>query len=131
MGQLTLNMLLSFAQFEREVTGERIRDKKLATAKKGDHRECGGKTSFGYKVIPTNPEFPSGSSLATDVRVSSAYRVSKKLVPDEIEMSKLKRIFEFYLELSKHNAHPPVQERGVTDCRFTPISLNSSAIHQF
>ncbi len=34
MGRLTLNMLLSFAQFEREVTGERVRDKKLASAKK-------------------------------------------------------------------------------------------------
>ena len=35
MGRLTLNMLLSFAQFEREVTGERIRDKIAATAKRG------------------------------------------------------------------------------------------------
>ena len=35
MGRLTLNMLLSFAQFEREVTGERIRDKMAASKKKG------------------------------------------------------------------------------------------------
>jgi site-specific DNA recombinase len=35
MGRLTLNMLLSFAQFEREVTGERIRDKIAASKKKG------------------------------------------------------------------------------------------------
>lgn len=35
MGRLTLNMLLSFAQFEREVTGERIRDKISASKKKG------------------------------------------------------------------------------------------------
>lgn len=35
MGRLTLNILLSFAQFEREVTGERIRDKFAATKKKG------------------------------------------------------------------------------------------------
>jgi len=35
MGRLTLNILLSFAQFEREVTGERIRDKMLASKKKG------------------------------------------------------------------------------------------------
>ncbi|MGL4367575.1 MAG: recombinase family protein [Brevinemataceae bacterium] len=100
MGRLTLNMLLSFAQFEREVTGERIRDKKLATAKKGMWGS-GGQTSFGYKVIPTNPELPSGSSLATDIHVSSAFRhrVSKKLVPHEEESIKLKRIFELYLEL--------------------------------
>ncbi len=35
MGRLTLNVLLSFAQFEREVTGERIRDKIAASRKKG------------------------------------------------------------------------------------------------
>lgn len=35
MGRLTLNVLLSFAQFEREVTGERIRDKIAASKKKG------------------------------------------------------------------------------------------------
>ena len=35
MGRLTLNMLLSFAQFEREVTAERIRDKIAASKKKG------------------------------------------------------------------------------------------------
>ena len=35
MGRLTLNMLLSFAQFEREVTGERIRDKIAASKRKG------------------------------------------------------------------------------------------------
>ena len=35
MGRLTLNMLLSFAQFEREVTGERIRDKIAASKQKG------------------------------------------------------------------------------------------------
>jgi len=35
VGRLTLNMLLSFAQFEREVTGERIRDKIAASKKKG------------------------------------------------------------------------------------------------
>ena len=36
MGRLTLNMLLSFAQFEREITGERIRDKIAASKKKGN-----------------------------------------------------------------------------------------------
>ena len=36
MGRLTLNVLLSFAQFEREVTGERIRDKIAASEAEGD-----------------------------------------------------------------------------------------------
>lgn len=46
MGRLTLNMLLSFAQFEREVTGERIRDKIAASKRKG--MWMGGTTPLGY-----------------------------------------------------------------------------------
>ena len=46
MGRLTLNMLLSFAQFEREVTGERIRDKISASKKKG--MWMGGVPPLGY-----------------------------------------------------------------------------------
>src|SRR5262245_5011882 len=48
MGRLTLNMLLSFAQFEREVTGERIRDKIAASKKKG--MWMGGLPALGYDV---------------------------------------------------------------------------------
>ena len=46
MGRLTLNMLLSFAQFEREVTGERIRDKIAASKQKG--MWMGGRVPLGY-----------------------------------------------------------------------------------
>tara|TARA_A100001015_G_scaffold300100_1_gene385042 strand:+ start:417 stop:2117 length:1701 start_codon:yes stop_codon:yes gene_type:complete len=48
MGRLTLNMLLSFAQFEREVTGERIRDKFVASKKKG--LWMGGSPPLGYRI---------------------------------------------------------------------------------
>lgn len=48
MGRLTLNMLLSFAQFEREVTGERIRDKIAASKKKG--LWMGGFVPLGYEA---------------------------------------------------------------------------------
>ncbi len=48
MGRLTLNMLLSFAQFEREITGERIRDKIAASKKKG--MWMGGNPPLGYDV---------------------------------------------------------------------------------
>ncbi len=48
MGRLTLNILLSFAQFEREVTAERIRDKVAASRKKG--MWMGGVPPFGYRV---------------------------------------------------------------------------------
>src|SRR5690348_18427455 len=53
MGRLTLNVLLSFAQFEREVTGERIRDKIAASKKKGRSeerrvgKECTSRTAAG------------------------------------------------------------------------------------
>jgi hypothetical protein len=49
MGRLTLNVLLSFAQFEREVTGERIRDKIAASKAKG--MWMGGNIPLGYKVV--------------------------------------------------------------------------------
>ena len=48
MGRLTLNILLSFAQFEREVTGERIRDKFAASKAKG--LWMGGVVPLGYRV---------------------------------------------------------------------------------
>jgi site-specific DNA recombinase len=59
MGRLTLNILLSFAQFEREVTGERIRDKIAASKKKG--MWMGGLVPLGYdlegrKLVPSSKE---------------------------------------------------------------------------
>src|SRR5436309_10087257 len=61
MGRLTLNVLLSFAQFEREVTGERIRDKIAASKKRG--MWMGGVSPLGYEcrdhklsVIPGEAE---------------------------------------------------------------------------
>lgn len=48
MGRLTLNMLLSFAQFEREIAGERVRDKKLAMTKNG--MWVNGRPPHGYQV---------------------------------------------------------------------------------
>src|SRR6266513_1784396 len=59
MGRLTLNVLLSFAQFEREVTGERIRDKIAASKKKG--MWMGGTVPLGYEVkerkLVVNPKY--------------------------------------------------------------------------
>src|SRR5436190_18835298 len=58
MGRLTLNVLLSFAQFEREVTGERIRDKIAASKQKG--MWMGGNPPLGYdlrdRTLVINPE---------------------------------------------------------------------------
>ncbi len=73
MGRLTLNMLLSFAQFEREVTGERIRDKIAASKKKG--MWMGGLPPLGYDVQ------------------------DKKLVVSPDEAETVRTLFRLYLEL--------------------------------
>lgn len=73
MGRLTLNVLLSFAQFEREVTGERIRDKIAASKKKG--MWMGGYAPLGYDIL------------------------EKKLVINPAEAATIRHIFERYLEL--------------------------------
>ena len=73
MGRLTLNVLLSFAQFEREVTGERIRDKIAASKKKGIW--VGGVVPLGYRVE------------------------DRKLVVDEAEAATVRLVFERYLAL--------------------------------
>ena len=73
MGRLTLNVLLSFAQFEREVTGERIRDKIAASKKKG--LWMGGPVPLGYEVI------------------------ERKLVPVPEEAERVRRIMRRYLEI--------------------------------
>ncbi|MGO8753168.1 MAG: recombinase family protein [Thermoguttaceae bacterium] len=49
MGRLTLNILLSFAQFEREIITERVRDKIAAAKKRGKH--CGGLPPLGYDLV--------------------------------------------------------------------------------
>ena len=64
MGRLTLNILLSFAQFEREVTAERIRDKFAASRKKG--MWMGGNPPYGYRV--ENRKLVVDDGRAEDVR---------------------------------------------------------------
>lgn len=73
MGRLTLNVLLSFAQFEREVTGERIRDKIAASKAKGMWQ--GGRPPFGYDIG------------------------DRRLLINEEDAQKVKQIFELYLEI--------------------------------
>src|ERR1700712_780106 len=71
MGRLTLNVLLSFAQFEREVTGERIRDKITASKKKG--MWMGGNVPLGYdaseRTLVINP-----AEAGTVRRIFALYR---------------------------------------------------------
>ena len=66
MGRLTLNILLSFAQFEREIIGERIRDKVAATKRKGKY--CGGMPVLGYDVDRDRKRLVVNEEEATLVR---------------------------------------------------------------
>ncbi|SDK65208.1 recombinase family protein [Aliiruegeria lutimaris] len=77
MGRLTLNVLLSFAQFEREVTAERIRDKIAASKKKG--LWMGGNLPLGYDNHP-DPK-------------------TRTLVINSTEAAIVRRIFDLYAEL--------------------------------
>jgi site-specific DNA recombinase len=78
MGRLTLNVLLSFAQFEREVIGERIRDKVAASKRKG--MWMGGVVPVGYELR------------------------ERKLVVKEAEAKVVRHIFERYLEIGNVRA---------------------------
>src|SRR6202000_1859053 len=88
MGRLTLNVLLSFAQFEREVTGERIRDKIAASKRKG--MWMGGRVPLGY-----------------DLR-------DRKLIVNPAEAKQVQEIFHAYLKsgcVRKLKAH--LEEQGI------------------
>ena len=78
MGRLTINVLLSFAQFEREVTGERIRDKIAASKKKG--MWMGGFVPLGYRAE------------------------KRTLVIDKGEAEAVRQIYDLYLRLQSIKA---------------------------
>lgn len=93
MGRLTLNVLLSFAQFEREVTSERIRDKIAASKAKG--LWMGGAPPMGYK--------PGGELN------------SRTLVVDEDGAALVRHIFERYLALKNaHAVKTELAREGIT-----------------
>ena len=88
MGRLTLNVLLSFAQFEREVTSERIRDKIAASKRKG--LWVGGIAPLGYATK------------------------DRKIVVVEEEAERVRTIFRRYLELGSLNRlMADLRERGI------------------
>lgn len=93
MGRLTLNMLLSFAQFEREVTAERIRDKIAASKQKG--MWMGGIPPLGYDLV------------------------DKKLVVNKAEAGVVRSLYLLYLELGNVRALKDAanQQRFVTKRR--------------
>lgn len=91
MGRLTLNVLLSFAQFEREVTAERIRDKIAASKKKG--LWMGGLAPLGYDPHP-DPN-------------------RRELVVNAVEAATVNQLFALYLEHGCLNATAHAAEHAV------------------
>jgi site-specific DNA recombinase len=88
MGRLTLNVLLSFAQFEREVTGERIRDKIAASKRKG--MWMGGQVPLGYDLH------------------------DRQLLVNREEADRVRLIFHLYLELRcVHRLQVELEKRGM------------------
>ena len=97
MGRLTLNVLLSFAQFEREVIGERIRDKIAASKKKG--MWMGGVPPLGYGVQ------------------------DRKLVMIDSEADTVRLIFRRYAELgSVRLLQAELEARGIRSKSWTSVS---------
>jgi len=106
MGRLTLNVLLSFAQFEREVTGERIRDKIAASKKKG--LWMGGQPALGYNVK------------------------DRKLIMNEAEAETVRMIFHRYLELgSVRELKASLDAEGVVSKRRTAADGSDYGGHAF
>jgi DNA invertase Pin-like site-specific DNA recombinase len=101
MGRLTLNVLLSFAQFEREVTGERIRDKIAASKKKG--LWMGGPVPLGYEVI------------------------ERKLVPVPEEAERVRTIMRRYIASSSANELIAQLE---AECIRTKVQHRASGPHR-
>jgi DNA invertase Pin-like site-specific DNA recombinase len=92
MGRLTLNVLLSFAQFEREVTGERIRDKIAASKRKG--MWMGGVVPLGYDLE------------------------DRHLVPNPAEAEHVKDIYRAYLKLGcVTKLQENLEQRGILSKR--------------
>jgi site-specific DNA recombinase len=106
MGRLTLNVLLSFAQFEREVTGERIRDKIAASKRKG--MWMGGVVPLGYEVC------------------------DRRILIDEREAETVRYIFRRYLELGcVRLLKEDLDGRGVVSKRRTSKTGIESGGHSF
>jgi site-specific DNA recombinase len=106
MGRLTLNVLLSFAQFEREVTGERIRDKIAASKRKG--MWMGGFAPLGYDVC------------------------DRRIVIDEREAETVRYIFRRYQELGcVRLLKEDLDRRGVVSKRRTSKTGIESGGHSF
>jgi len=103
MGRLTLNILLSFAQFEREIISERTRDKIAAARRKG--KWSGGRPILGYDVAPGGG----------------------RLVVNEDEAARVRAIYQVYLDRqSLIETIKELDARGWANCNVSAFLRHSS-----
>jgi site-specific DNA recombinase len=115
MGRLTLNMLLSFAQFEREVTAERIRDKIAASKARG--MWMGGTPPLGYK--------PDGRSLAI---VEEHAVIIRGIFQRYLACGNVRLVAE---QLTRENIRAPVRHRTGSGAAFGGVAFTRGQIHAF
>ena len=107
LGRLTLNILLSFAQFEREIISERTRDKMSAARRKG--KWIGGHPVLGYDIDPKGG----------------------RLIVNEVEATQVRTLFSLYLELG--SLLPVLQEaqrRGIVTKAWTTADSKPRGGHR-
>ena len=137
MGRLTLNILLSFAQFEREVTAERIRDKIRASRQKGIF--MGGNVPLGYvvkerKLVVSEPEAVIVQSIFERfVRIGSATVLARELRAEGIRTKRGKLVDKGYLykllsnrtylglAVHKGTAHPGEHAAIIEQCLWDKV----------
>src|SRR5437588_7207499 len=101
MGRLVLNVLLSFAQFEREIIAERTRDKIAATRRKG--KWTGGTPILGYDVDPQANRLQVNAQEAERVRAIFALALAQQaLVPAVEELEGRGRVNKRWLTKAEH-----------------------------
>jgi len=113
MGRLTLNILLSFAQFEREIISERTRDKMAASKKKG--KWVGGKPPLGYNIDKENRKLVVNSEEAEIVKEAfNLYLEKKSLLSVAIALNERNR-------LTKHRTSSKGKKSGGVKFKNTSI----------
>jgi site-specific DNA recombinase len=111
MGRLVLNVLLSFAQFEREIISERTRDKIAATRRKG--KWAGGHPILGYDIDPRGFRLQVNEDEATRVRaIFDLYLELESLLPVVQELAKREWVNKCWQTRKGHIAGGKVFDRG-------------------
>jgi hypothetical protein len=140
MGRLTLNILLSFAQFEREIISERTRDKIAAARRKG--KWSGGRPILGYDVAPGGGRLVVNDDEAARVRaIYEVYLDRQSLIETITELrsrggaTKRNRRFRYHVSANALNSHcfaerwPPSDPKGRFSQRLgSPVAYSALAI---